>query len=108
MAYSDLLIDTCTTTRFVDGAVDAYGVPAKTWVNQLVDTPCRWSYPSHRETKNGAEVVTIDLTLFLGDVDVTEQDRVVHETVTYEVFSAIDRQDGVGEHHKECLMRRVR
>jgi len=109
MSYLALLINTCTTRRFpAGGAVDTYGIPAKVWVNCLTNIACRWSTPSNREVKVGAEVVLADLQLFLGDVDITEQDRVVLDTKTYEVLSASRRQDGVGSHHMECLLRAVR
>ncbi len=108
MAYADLLINTCTIKRFTVGVVDAYGTPTKTWVDHLVDEPCRWSTPSNREVKVGAEVVIADLQLFLGDVDVTEQDRVILSGATYEILSAAERQDGVGSHHVECFIRTVR
>lgn len=108
MSFADLLINTCTTRRFTEGAADDYGNPVKTWANNLVDQPCRWSYPKNTEVKIGAEVVIVDLQLFMNDVDVIVQDRIVLNTETYEVLSVLDRQDGVGDHHKELLLRLVR
>ena len=109
MSYASLLINTCTTRRYpAGGAVDAYGTPAKVFADFLVAIPARWSTPNNREVKVGAEVVLADLQLFLNDVDVTEQDRVVLNGATFEVMSASRRQDGVGDHHMECLMRTVR
>ncbi len=105
MVYVDLLINTCTTRRFTEGAADGYGNPAKTWANNLVDIACRWSEPKNNEIKIGAEVVIYDLDLFLGDVDITTQDRVVIAGSTYEVFGVKPRQDGTGGHHKECQIR---
>ena len=49
-----------------------------------------------------------DLELFLNDVDVTEHDRVVIGTRTYEVLSVMPRQDGISGHHKECFLRTVK
>lgn len=37
MSYTSLLINTCTTQRFVEGAQDAYGNPTKAWVDHLTD-----------------------------------------------------------------------
>jgi len=108
MAYADLLINTCTTQRYTEGAADDYGSPVKTWANLIVATPCRWSTPSNREVKYLAEVVLADLQLFLGDVDVTAQDRVILNGLTYEVLSASQRQDGVTGHHMECFIRVVK
>ena len=109
MTYTSLLINTCTVRRYPAGGVqDAYGQPARTWVDHLVDEPCRWSTPRNREVKVGAEVVLADLQLFLEEVDITEQDRVVLNGLTYEVLSASDRQDGTGNHHVECMIRVVK
>lgn len=108
MTFLSLLIDVCTTRRFVAGAPDAYGTPAKAWADHLVDEPCRLVSANGREVQVGAEVVIADYGLFLGDVDVTEQDRVVIGTVTYEMLMVERRQDAIGSHHKECFLRTVR
>ena len=108
MTYTSLLINTCTTQRFTAGAQDAYGHAAKTWANHLTGIACRWSTPTNREVKVGQEVVLAELVLFLNDVDVTEQDRVIIDTKTYEILSVIPRQDSVNGHHKELLLRTVK
>ena len=109
MSYDSLLINECDIYRFAAGAQDAYGNPVKTWNLLHDDEPCRWSTPKNREVKVGAEVVLADLQLFLGDVDITEQDRVILDTgATYEVLSAADRQDALSNHHVEALLRTVR
>lgn len=108
MSYESLLVNTCDVLRFAAGAQDAYGQPAKAWAILHNDEPCRWSTPKNREVKVGAEVVIADLQLFLGDVDITAQDRVILNGLTYEVLSAADRQDGVGNHHKECFLQVVK
>ena len=108
MSYADLLINTCTVSRYTEGAADAYGNPARTWADHLTDIDCRWSTPVNREVKVGAEVVLADLQLFLNDVDITEHDRVAISTVTYEVLSVVERQDSATSHHKECFLRTVK
>ena len=108
MSYTSLLINTCTTRRKHPGAIDAYGTPAPGWADELVNIICRFSTPSNREIKVGAEVVIADLILFVEDVDITVQDRVVLNAETYEVLAVIPRQDSVSGHHKECLMRIVK
>jgi len=66
------------------------------------------------EVKVGAELVVADYKLFLGDVTVTEQDRVniywgtVDAWVMYEILLVMNRQDGIDSHHKECLLRTAR
>lgn len=107
MSYTSLLINTCTIRRYTEGAQDAYGNPSRTWADHLTDEACRWSEPKNNEIKVGAEVLIYDLDLFLGDVDVTVQDRVVLDSVTYEILGVKDRQDGAGNHHKELAIRTV-
>ena len=108
MSYTALLINTCTIRRFTAGAQDDYGNPVETWADLSTES-CRWSTPVNKEVKAGAEVVLADLQLFLAaDTDITEQDRVVIGTVTYEVLSAADRQNGTANHHVECLLRTVK
>lgn len=109
MSYTSLLINTCTIRRFAEGLPDAYGVKVKTWADHLVDEACRWSIPSNREVKVGAEVVLADLQLLLrANTDITEQDRVVLDGVTYEVLYAADKQNKTANHHVKCMMRCVR
>ncbi len=114
MSYSSLLINTCNIWRFTPGVADAYGNPAKAWVNILPDEPCRimpagmGNQPSGREIRVGAEVVIAHYKLFLGDVGITEQDRVTIGAITYEVLMVEDKQDAIGSHHKECWMNTVR
>lgn len=108
MSYTSLLINICTVERFAEGATNGYGTPAKTWPDHLVDEACRLQAGVGIEVKVGAEVVIANYKLFLGDVDITEQDRVVIDSDTYEVLFVSDKQDGVDAHHKECLMRITR
>ncbi|MCJ7743906.1 MAG: hypothetical protein MUO99_05020, partial [Dehalococcoidales bacterium] len=76
--------------------------------NNLIGIACRWSTPSNREIKVGAEVVIVDMILFTEDVDITVQDRVILNALTYEVLAVIPRQDSVSGHHKECLLSTVK
>ena len=115
MSYTSLLVETCTTQRYTEGARDAAGAPAKTWADNLTDIACRFQSGTGRgigragmEVRVGAKLVIADYLLFLGDVDITEQDRVVSGGITYEVILVADKQDGVDSHHKECLVKAVR
>ena len=108
MSYSSLLIDSCDVMRFTEGAIDDYGHPIKTWAVYLDDTACRLQAGAGKEIYVGAEVVIADYKLFLGDVDITEQDRVVLNSVTYEILLVADKQDGIDSHHKEVFMQTVR
>ena len=108
MSFEDLLINTCTIQRYMEGAADAYGTPVKTWAAHISGKDCRLMAGKGREVMVGAEVVIADYTLFIEDVDITEQDRVIIDSVTYEVLLVADKQNGSDDHHKECFMRAVR
>lgn len=108
MSYTDLLIDTCTTKRFNDTGTGNYGEPTGTWDDELTSQACRLMTTTGIEVKVGAEVVVADYKLFLLDIGITERDRVVISSITYEVLLVSTRQDGIGSHHKECLLRTVR
>lgn len=114
MSFVSLLIDTCTVQRYTEGGADAYGIPTKTWAAHLTDEVCRLMAGTGRVSSTGievrleAKVVIASYVLFIGDVDITERDRVVIGSVTYQVLAVADRQNGVGSHHKECLMDTVR
>lgn len=101
------MINTCTVRRYTEGVVDAYGGLTKAWGDHLVDQPCRLVAGSGREIKVGAEVVISNYRLFLEDIDITERDKVVIGSDTYEVVLVNDRQDGDGIHHLECDLVRV-
>lgn len=117
MSFDTLLIDSCLVERYTTGVQDAYGEPARTWADHLTDEPCRLT-PGSRpigsasqagvEHRTGAEVVVADYTLFIGDVDVTEQDRVTVDSVLYEILMVATRQNGVGNHHRELFLKAVR
>lgn len=117
MSYTNLLVNTATVYRYpAGGAVDAYGMPAQVFaaVTELTDIACRIQSAKGREVLVGAEVVVADYKLFLGDVELTEQDKVyVYWGTTpawyeYEILMVEDKQDGVTSHHKECFLRIVR
>ena len=108
MTFANLLIDTCDIQRFTEGAIDDYGQPSKTWETLHEDEPCRHVSGKGREVKIGQEVVIIYDELFVGDIDITEQDRVVIDTVTYQIVAVVFRKDGIGSHHKQCYLEVVK
>ena len=105
MSYSSLLIDTCTSQRFTEGAADSYGNPALTWADNLVDIACRLVSAKGRELKIGAEIVVADYKLFVQSVDITEQDRIVIGSDTYEILLVEDYSNGSSSHHKQIWLR---
>ena len=105
MSYTSLLINTCDIERYGAPTEDNYGQPILVWAPHLPNEACRLMATTGRELKVGAELVIADYKLFLGNVDITEQDRVIVGTRTYEVLLVTDKQDDTGSHHKECFMR---
>ena len=108
MTFSYLLLNTCTTERFTEAAAGDYGMPTKVWADNLVDEPCRLVSGAGRSVQVGAQVVIAEYRLFLGDVDITEQDRVTVNEILYDILLVTSRQDGTHGHHRECLLRTVR
>jgi len=108
MTFENLLIHTCDIERFTEGAQDAYGTPTKTWAVLHDDEPCRHVSGNPREIRVGQEVVVVSDQLFVGDIDVTEQDRVIIDTVTYQILAVIFREDSLGPHRKECFLEVVK
>ena len=116
MSYASLLINSASVYRFSTSGIDGYGKPIEIWavVSDLSDIPCRIQSAKGREVKVGAEVVIADYELFMGDVILSEQDRVqVYWGTTpawyeYEILMVEDKQDGSDSHHKELLLRTVR
>ena len=108
MSFSYLLKDTCFTERFTSTTEDDYGAPVKVWAENLVDEPCRLVSGAGREVTVGAQVVIAEYRLFVGDCDITEQDRVTVNEILYEILLVVSRADGTHGHHKECLLRCVR
>lgn len=105
MSFDSLLIDICTVQRYTEGAVDDAGHPTLTWADHLTNEPCRLTTANGKELKVGAELVVADYRLFLGDVDIIEQDRVVIDSLTYEVLLVEIYADHTADHHKQCWLR---
>ncbi len=107
MAYLDLLIDSCIIQRDIGGAADNYGNLGEDWQTHLTED-CLLQPAKGREIIVGAEVVIADYKLFLDDVDVTEQDRILMDAVVYQILLVEDQWNGVGSHHRELWLRTVR
>ncbi len=104
------------TAYVATASFDAYGLPEKVWglANDLDDVPCRLMAITGIELKVGVAIVIADYKLFLGDVTISEQDRVwvyagtIKGWALYEILLVKDIQDGTDSHHKECLCRTAR
>jgi len=108
MSFQNLLINTCDIERFTEGVADDYGTPDKIWTPTYENEPCRHVSGKGREVRVGQEVVIVYDQLFVGDIDITEQDRVIIDTVTYQVLAVVFRQNGFGAHHKQCFLEMVK
>lgn len=108
MTFENLLINTCDIERFAEGIVDNYGIPAKEWTPIHENEPCRHISGKGREVKVGQEVHIVYDELYVGDIDVIVQDRVIIDTETYQVVDVLFRQDGAGAHHKKLFLEIVR
>jgi len=108
VSYDALLIDTCTIQRNTPGVADGYGLPAPSWADLHTDESCRHVSGKGREIKVGQDVVIVYDELFVGDIDVTEQDRVIIGGRTYNILSVVFRQDGTGDHHKQLFLEVVK
>ncbi|MBA7640126.1 hypothetical protein ES703_47791 [subsurface metagenome] len=120
MSFSSLLIHTCDIGLLTQGIKDDYGTRAKTWpTTTYPNQPCRLVSTGGREVKVGAEVVISDWKLFVDNsVLVGEQDRVsdirlastggVIDSSTFEIILVQMRSNGIGEHHKELALQKVK
>lgn len=108
MTFSSLLINECDIQRARVTDTDNYGQPVITWETIHDNEPCRYVSGKGTEIKVGQAVVIIYDELFIGDIDVTEQDRVILDELTYQIISVIPRQDGIGMHHKHCFLEIVK
>ena len=119
MSFDSLLIHTCDIGTLTQGDKDDYGTPAKTWPLSYEDEPCRLVSTTGREVKVGAEVVISDWQLFVDNlVLVDEQDQVsnirlasndsVFDSSTFEILLVQTRSNGVGQHHKELALQKVK
>jgi len=107
MSFETLLINSCVIQRDIGGAADAYGNLAKDWQTHLTED-CLIQPSGGQEVRVGAEVVVADYLLFLADVDVTEQDRILLDLVIYQILLVKREQDGAGAHHRELWLKAIR
>jgi len=114
MTYDSLLINECDIQEFTITDTDDYGQHIKDWQIKVVDgvsyedIPCRHVSGKGREVKVGQEVHIIYDELFVGDIDVIVQDRVIIDSETYQVVDVLFAQDGIGAHHKRLFLEIVK
>lgn len=98
MGFAQLLNKTCVIRRFTSSSNDAHGNPVKVWSDLATDIACRLQPRRGREAVQPTQVVVGSHVLFLEiGTDITERDRVVVATLTYEVLFVGDAA-GQGHH----------
>lgn len=103
-----MLIDTCTIERFTQGAQDDYGHPLQSWTGLHVSIPCRKVFGKGTEIKVGQEVHIVRDELYVEDLDVTTQDRVLLGGEYWDILDVGHYTDSVGPHHKKLYIEKVR
>ena len=86
---------------------DVYNQPVKVWADIYTNEPCRLVSGKGREIKVGQQVHIVHDQLFLKDISITVQDRVIINALTYEVVDVLFRQTSTG-HHKEAYLEIVK
>jgi len=107
MSFTSLLIDTCDVERFTESSRDDFNQPVGTWSKLHDDQACRLMSTHGIEIKKDTEVVISDWKLFIADVDVTEQDRILLDGSYYNILLVKPMQDSSGGHHKELMLQLV-
>jgi len=105
MSYTGLLNETCDVESFATPTFDDYGQPNKVWTGTTVD--CRMMSTKGREITVGLQVVISDWTLFVEDIAVTEQDRILYDGDYYNILLVSPRMGFAAEHHKELNLSKV-
>ena len=118
MSFDSLCIHICDIETLAQGAQDDYGQPAETFSDSYTDKECRLMPMKGIEIKIGAQVFISNYTLYLpANTEVDWQDRVsnirlrsndsVIDSGTYEILEVQIQSDGISEHHREVLLRKV-
>ena len=89
MTYLALLTQSCTVQRCTRPSEDDWGQGVESWADLATGVACRLSAAKGREVTDEAKQVTVRSDrLYLPDgTDVTERDRVVLESLTYQVVA---------------------
>lgn len=94
-----LLIDSVNVQRTSGASVDERGIESNTWTDVETNVPCRFTFLSETENRDGRNTVIINYNLVMpGDTDVKASDR-IYESSTgkyYEIESVSEsrRMDG--------------
>lgn len=109
MSFEDLLVHVAEIQRFTVASSDAHGNPVKTWTDTYATQACRIGKTNGRQLTNGGQVVLVDQIMYVPDIDITEDDRVIWEGQTYKVLLVDHVADSTtAHHHKEVSLQNLR
>ena len=108
MSFKTLLNKTCIIRRLTAGAPDNLNQPTMTEADLATNVPCALmpQKTSNREVFVDKQVVISTHVLFLEKRDITEKDKVVVDTVTYDILTV--REPAGRDHHLELDLMRVK
>lgn len=107
MSYTRLLIDNCAIERYAVTGTDEAGWPLQTWTALHASIPCRLVFGKGTEVKVGQEVWIVHEELYVEDIDVTTQDRVLLNGALWNILDVAHYSDGIGSHHKKLFVQKV-
>lgn len=103
MSFDALLNQTCTIRRVT--TVNDGPEPSEVWATTASDVPCRLSMLRAIELGQLHQTMAITHRLYLPySTDVTNDDRVIVDSVTYEV-EMVNANPGSRQHHVEALIK---
>lgn len=109
MTFRSLLISSATITRETADGFDDYGNPQVEWAEVAEDIPCRvFEQPGKELTDDRASIVRQATLYVQAGTDVTAQDRVEVDGVTWEVSGPpVPAVGAAALHHLEVPLRQV-
>jgi len=109
MGFIDLLVHTAEIQRFTVTGSDAHGNPIKTWADTYPAQACRIGKMNGKTLWNGAQLEMVDLVMYVPDIDITEEDRVIWEGQTFKVLLVDHINDSTTtNHHKEVSLQTLK
>ena len=106
MSYTGLLNDTCDIEDFTSVA-DAHNQPTKTWATKHGATPCRMTSTKGDEIHIRLQVMVSYWKLFIENIAVTEQDRVLFGGDYYNILLVQPCIGYAATHHMELNLEKV-
>ena len=111
MSFTGLLNRTCNIQRKTLTA-DGRGGATSAWANVYTSIPCRISTQSGQEKEIYArETNNIFRNMYIeysANYTITEQDRVVSDSITWDIASIETVDSFSNEHHQKIVIRRLK